>query len=179
MSHRLSLLCSFIGSGYNRPSRGVCSRRPMTVLANGRRRLGLLVVPSLSCRVPHPIHPLLNLARLSFFGRVSSMLLGNLNLHGINLCSFRFRQDLRSVAIAWPLSYETPDERKAFLAAKPFTYIGSLLVNDGFVHSVLLFSVFSGSWLPLQRIDMYLPCHACHTVIYCIGVLAAGLWCCS
>lgn len=38
-------------------------------------------------------------------------------------------QDLRSVAIAWPLSYENPDEKKAFLAAKPFTYIGSLLVR--------------------------------------------------
>lgn len=33
------------------------------------------------------------------------------------------------MAIAWPLSYETPEERKAFLAAKPFTYIGSLLVR--------------------------------------------------
>lgn len=38
-------------------------------------------------------------------------------------------QDLRSVAIAWPLSYESPEEKEAFLAAKPFTYIGSLLVR--------------------------------------------------
>eukprot|EP00752_Nemacystus_decipiens_P006180 g5577.t1 len=40
-------------------------------------------------------------------------------------------QDLRSVAIAWPLSYETPDERRAFLAAKPFTYIASLIGHEG------------------------------------------------
>ncbi|CAM9761157.1 unnamed protein product [Pylaiella littoralis] len=40
-------------------------------------------------------------------------------------------QELRSVAIAWPLSYENPEEKKYVLAAKPFTYIGSLLGHEG------------------------------------------------
>ena len=51
-------------------------------------------------------------------------------------------QDLRSVAIAWPLSYETPEEKKAFLAAKPFTYIGSLIVRWRTAVSLFVYDVF-------------------------------------
>ncbi|CAM9514752.1 unnamed protein product, partial [Hapterophycus canaliculatus] len=40
-------------------------------------------------------------------------------------------QELRSVAVAWPWSFETAEEKRAVLNAKPFTYIGSLLGHEG------------------------------------------------
>ncbi len=48
------------------------------------------------------------------------------------------------MAIAWTVSFKTPEEKKAFLDAKPFTYVGSLLVSNTniqlfhFIHSTLL-----------------------------------------
>lgn len=40
------------------------------------------------------------------------------------------RQELRSLTVSWPLSFETEQEKKEMRDSKPFTYIGSLLVRD-------------------------------------------------
>ncbi|CAM9359574.1 unnamed protein product, partial [Laminaria digitata] len=40
-------------------------------------------------------------------------------------------QELRSMTVSWPLSFETEQERKELRDAKPFTYIGSLLGHEG------------------------------------------------
>ncbi|CAN0269727.1 unnamed protein product [Ectocarpus sp. 12 AP-2014] len=62
-----------------------------------------------------------------YIGKVKPFL-GNQPLQAYNIVPV---QELRSVAIAWPLSFETPEERQAVLVAKPFTYIGSLLGHEG------------------------------------------------
>lgn len=53
-------------------------------------------------------------------------------VHFLSLVSVGFGpavQDLRSVEVSWPLSFETIDDRSNFLDAQPLTFIGSVLVR--------------------------------------------------
>lgn len=43
-----------------------------------------------------------------------------------------FRQDVRSMTVSWPFSFESSAEREEVLVAKPFTFIGSLLVRAAY-----------------------------------------------
>ena len=49
-------------------------------------------------------------------------------LYYIPMCVIE--QDLRSLRVSWPISFESDEERKELLSSKPFTYIGSLLVSQ-------------------------------------------------
>ncbi|CAM9553710.1 unnamed protein product [Scytosiphon promiscuus] len=72
-------------------------------------------------------------------------------------------QELRSVAIAWPWSFETAEEKRAVLNAKPFTYIGSLLGHEGPGSLLIRHGYPPRSFLyhlaPLQRLCSRLYCN--------------------
>lgn len=49
-------------------------------------------------------------------------------------------QDLRSLEVSWALSFASLEERQKFRDARPFTYIGTVLVRRGSVGSFWPFS---------------------------------------